>query len=150
MGTADGLARFPYIRESRRIKALRTVLEQDVSVHFQKGPKARPTSKTRLASDGTQSTFIVLDRKDVGISCRTRPFQIPLGALIPIRVPEPHSRRQEQLGQPTSPMAASVYIQSSGISARRQEHLQLFACITAPLRRMFIRIRSFGPISVVV
>ena len=24
--------------------------------------------------------------EDVGISCRTRPFQIPLGALIPVRV----------------------------------------------------------------
>ena len=40
MGSADGLAKFPYIRESRRIKALRTVVEQDVSAHFQKGPRA--------------------------------------------------------------------------------------------------------------
>ena len=41
MGSADGLAKFPYIRESRRIKALRTVVEQDVSAHFQNGAVGR-------------------------------------------------------------------------------------------------------------
>ena len=29
MGTEDGLAKYPYVRESRRIRAERTVLEQD-------------------------------------------------------------------------------------------------------------------------
>ena len=85
MGTADGLAKFPYIRKSRRIKALRTVLEQDVSVHFQKGPKAAHFED----SVGVGWYPIDIHRagpEDVGISCRTRPFQIPLGALIPIRV----------------------------------------------------------------
>ena len=42
MGTADGLAKVPYIRESRRIKALRTVVEQDVSAHFQERAGRRP------------------------------------------------------------------------------------------------------------
>jgi hypothetical protein len=85
MGTADGLAKFPYIRESRRIKALHTVVEQDVSAHFQEGP---------LAADFPDSVGlgwypIDIHRagpEDVGISCRTRPFQIPLGALIPVRI----------------------------------------------------------------
>ena len=36
-GTADGLAKAPYIRESRRIKALYTIVEQDVSPDFNKG-----------------------------------------------------------------------------------------------------------------
>jgi hypothetical protein len=85
MGSADGLAKFPYIRESRRIKALRTVVEQDVSVHFQKGPRAAHFED----SVGVGWYPIDIHRagpEDVGISCRTRPFQIPLGALIPVRV----------------------------------------------------------------
>ena len=54
MGTADGLAKFPYIRESRRIKALRTVVEQDVSAHFQAGPMGCPLrgfGRRRLVPD---------------------------------------------------------------------------------------------------
>jgi len=85
MGSADGLAKFPYIRESRRIKALRTVAEQDVSAHFQAGPWAAHFED----SVGVGWYPIDIHRagpEDVGISCRTRPFQIPLGALIPIRV----------------------------------------------------------------
>jgi hypothetical protein len=85
MGTADGLAKFPYIRESRRIKALRTVVEQDVSAHFQAGPWAAHFED----SVGVGWYPIDIHRagpEDVGISCRTRPFQIPLGALIPVHV----------------------------------------------------------------
>jgi FAD-dependent oxidoreductase family protein len=85
MDTSDGLAKFPYIRESRRIKALRTVVEQDVSAHFQAGPWATHFED----SVGVGWYPIDIHRagpEDVGISCRTRPFQIPLGALIPVRV----------------------------------------------------------------
>lgn len=85
MGSADGLAKFPYIRECRRIKALRTIVEQDVSVHFQPGPVAAHFED----SIGVGWYPIDIHRagpEDVGISCRTRPFQIPLGALIPIRI----------------------------------------------------------------
>ena len=85
MGTTDGVAKFPYIREARRIKALRTIVEQDVSAHFQNGPTA-----TRFEdSVGVGWYPIDIHRagpEDVGISCRTRPFQIPLGALIPVRL----------------------------------------------------------------
>jgi hypothetical protein len=85
MGSIDGLAKFPYIRECRRIKALRTVLEQDVSVHFQPGPVAA------YMEDSVGVGWYPIDihragPEDVGISCRTRPFQIPLGALIPKRI----------------------------------------------------------------
>jgi hypothetical protein len=85
MGTADGLAKFPYIRESRRIKALRTVVEQDVSAHFQRGPTAAHFDD----SVGVGWYPIDIHRagpEDVSVSCRTRPFQIPLGALVPVRV----------------------------------------------------------------
>lgn len=85
MDTPDGLAKFPYIREARRIKALRTVAEQDVSADFQKGPRAAHFED----SVGVGWYPIDIHRagpEDVGVSCRTRPFQIPLGALVPVRV----------------------------------------------------------------
>jgi hypothetical protein len=85
MGTTDGLAKFPYIRESRRIKALRTVVEQDLSMEYQHGARAAHFED----SVGVGWYPIDIHRsgpEDVGISCRTRPFQVPMGALIPIRV----------------------------------------------------------------
>jgi hypothetical protein len=85
MGTADGLAKFPYIRESRRLKALRTVVEQDVSALFQNGPTAAGFED----SVGVGWYTIDIHRagpEDVGVSCRTQPFQIPLGALVPVRL----------------------------------------------------------------
>lgn len=85
MGTADGLCKFPYIRESRRIRARKTIVEQQVSAHHQNGPRAAPFAD----SVGVGWYPIDIHRSgpdDVGASCRTRPFQIPLGALLPVRV----------------------------------------------------------------
>jgi hypothetical protein len=85
MGSADGLSKHPYIRESRRIVALKTIVEPEVSAHFQAGPLAAPFAD----SVGIGWYPIDIHRAgadDVGLSCRTRPFQIPLGALIPVRV----------------------------------------------------------------
>ena len=85
MGTADGLSKFPYIRESRRICAIKTIVEQEVSAAFQPGPRAAHFA------DSVGVGWYPIDihssgPDDVGVSCRTRPFQIPLGALIPIRI----------------------------------------------------------------
>lgn len=81
MGTADGLSKHPYIRESRRIKALKTIVEQDVSTQFQAGPRAA------FFRDSVGVGWYPIDihrvAGDVGVSCRTHPFQIPMGALIP-------------------------------------------------------------------
>ncbi len=85
MGTADGLAKAPYIRESRRITAKRTVVEQDLSfaVRGTAGAVAYPDSvgvgmyRIDLHPSTGGDTYI-----DVA-SC---PFQIPLGALIPVRL----------------------------------------------------------------
>ncbi|HEX2542081.1 MAG TPA: FAD-dependent oxidoreductase [Caldimonas sp.] len=85
MGSADGLAKHPYIREARRIVALKTVLEHEVSTAFQAGPFAAPFAD----SVGLGWYPIDIHRagdEDVGLSCRTRPFQIPLGALLPVRI----------------------------------------------------------------
>ena len=82
MGTADGLSKHAYIRESRRIHALRTVVEQDVSAASEDGVRAVPFP------DSVGIGWYPIDihpsgPEDVGVSTRTRPFQIPLGALIP-------------------------------------------------------------------
>lgn len=85
MGSADGLSKFPYIRESRRIRALKTIVEQEVSAHHQRGPRAAHFAD----AVGVGWYPIDIHRSgpdDVGASCRTKPFQIPLGALIPLRL----------------------------------------------------------------
>jgi FAD dependent oxidoreductase len=85
MDTADGLSKHPYIREARRIKAVKTIVEQEVSERHQHGPRAAPFAD----SVGVGWYPIDIHRSgpdDVGASCRTRPFQIPLGALLPVRI----------------------------------------------------------------
>ncbi len=85
MGTTDGLSKHPYIREARRIRALRTIVEQDVSAEYQHGERAAQFAD----SVGIGWYPIDIHRsgpEDVGVSTRTRPFQIPLGALIPVEV----------------------------------------------------------------
>jgi hypothetical protein len=82
MDSADGLAKFPYIRESRRLRAVRTVREQDVSAAFQPGLRAAHFAD----SIGIGWYPIDIHRStpdEVGTSARTKPFQIPLGALLP-------------------------------------------------------------------
>jgi len=83
MDTSDGLSKFPYIRESRRIRALQTVLEQDVSAKFVHGIRAAHF----VDAVGIGWYPIDIHRssspEEVGMSARTKPFQIPLGALIP-------------------------------------------------------------------
>jgi hypothetical protein len=85
MGTVDGLSKHPYIRESRRIAAVKTVVEQEVSARHQGGPRAAHFPD----SVGVGWYPIDIHRsgpEDVGASCRTKPFQIPLGALLPVRI----------------------------------------------------------------
>ncbi|WP_127579224.1 FAD-dependent oxidoreductase [Paenibacillus koleovorans] len=85
VGTEDGMAKYPYIRESRRIKAEFTVLEQHVAA------ASRPSG---VAEDFFDSVGIGCYRIDLHPSTANRhyidvsslPFQIPLGSLIPIRV----------------------------------------------------------------
>lgn len=83
-GTADGLAKAPYIRESRRIRAEFTVVEQHV------GSAARPQGPERFAdSVGVGCYRIDLHPSTGGdnyIDIGCWPFQIPLGALLPQRL----------------------------------------------------------------
>ncbi|WP_210768991.1 FAD-dependent oxidoreductase [Ruania alkalisoli] len=85
MGTSDGLAQAPYIRESRRIKALTTVTENDVSMTIRGDAGARQF----LDSVGIGMYRIDLHPSTGGdnyIDVPSCPFQIPLGALIPQRM----------------------------------------------------------------
>lgn len=91
--TAYGLAMAPYIRESRRIKALFTVTENHVGTDARAkllGKKPGEfTAEKFNDSVGTGSYRIDLHPSSGGdnyIDVSSLPFQIPLGALIPERV----------------------------------------------------------------
>jgi hypothetical protein len=92
MGTIDGLAKYPYIRESRRIKALFTIKEADVGVANRElvhGKEAAKKSADYYDSVGVGSYHIDLHPSTKGdnyIDFNSLPFQIPLGALIPERM----------------------------------------------------------------
>ena len=84
MGSADGLSQHPYIRESRRIRALETLREQDIMAAAQSGARARlyPNS----VAIGHYWLDIHKSRHETeDLFAETRPFQVPLGALIPQR-----------------------------------------------------------------
>jgi FAD dependent oxidoreductase len=93
VGSEDGLAKTVYVRESRRIRPVFTVLEQHVGTEM----RARAMGK----SPNEISAEVFAD--SVGIGCyridlhpsaggtnyidvSSLPFQIPLGALIPERM----------------------------------------------------------------
>ncbi|WP_174803359.1 FAD-dependent oxidoreductase [Martelella limonii] len=86
MGTLDGLTIAPYIRESRRIKALFTVTENHVGIDARKGL----TGAEQFAdSVGVGSYRIDLHPSTAPrnyVDIANWPFQIPLGSLIPERV----------------------------------------------------------------
>jgi hypothetical protein len=92
LGTEDGLAKFPYIRESRRIKALFTVLEEHVGKENRKLVSGEKTSNKAFDyydSVGIGSYNIDLHPSIKGknyIDIPSLPFQIPLGALLPVRM----------------------------------------------------------------
>lgn len=91
--TTDGLAKHPYIRESRRIRAERTVLEQHVSLDARMArtglSREEVTAEPFLDSVGVGAYRIDLHPSSGGdnyIDISSLPFQIPLGALIPVRM----------------------------------------------------------------
>ncbi|RYG23512.1 FAD-dependent oxidoreductase, partial [bacterium] len=83
-GTEDGLAKTPYIRESRRIRALHMIREQDVV----------PTGNEDRMAHREDSVGVGAYRIDLHFStggdryidASSLPFQIPLGALVPQRM----------------------------------------------------------------
>ncbi|MFD2114198.1 FAD-dependent oxidoreductase [Paenibacillus yanchengensis] len=85
LGTADGLAKHPYIRESRRIKAQYTIVEQDVSMEL----RQHRGIKSYSDSVGVGSYHLDLHhttKSNRSFFIPTYPYEIPLGALLPIRI----------------------------------------------------------------
>lgn len=100
MGTEDGMAMAVYIRESRRIRAKQTVTEGDIGVMQRCGenppwgdPGSEHVERARPLpvhdSVGVGAYRIDLHISSGGDHCldlASYPFQIPLGALIPVRI----------------------------------------------------------------
>jgi hypothetical protein len=82
MGTADGLSKYPYLRESRRMLAKGRVVEQDIVEEYWPGPRSR------WFDDSVGTGFYMVDIHPCGANERGRmmmpkPFQIPLAILLP-------------------------------------------------------------------
>jgi hypothetical protein len=85
LGTEDGLAKAPYIRESRRIKGMYTITEHDVSKEL------RGDQGIKRYEDSVGIGSYSLDLHPTVVTHRTfyipnYPFEIPLGSLIPVRM----------------------------------------------------------------
>lgn len=92
-GTAHGLAKKPYVREARRIKAVFTVKEQHVGTEARMeatGLRREEVTAARFDdSVGVGSYRIDLHPSTQGdnyIDISSLPFEIPLGALLPQRM----------------------------------------------------------------
>jgi hypothetical protein len=93
VGTEDGLAKYPYIRESRRIQAEFTVLEQQVGTDarcqltgLKPGEVTAENFKDSVGIGGYRIDLHPSTGGDNYIDIASLPFQIPLGALLPKRV----------------------------------------------------------------
>jgi len=87
----DGLAKHPYIRESRRIKAEYTIVEQDISLEdrIKITGLSQAEAKAKSYHDAIGIGYYPLDLHpstggDNYIDMPSVPFQIPLGAMIPV------------------------------------------------------------------
>ena len=83
MGSADGLSQAPYIREGRRLRAKQTIREQDIAA------ASHPGARAARFPDTAGIGFYPIDLHDCRpgtVSVPTRPFQIPLGALVPVEM----------------------------------------------------------------
>jgi FAD dependent oxidoreductase len=77
--TPDGLAKHAYIREPRRLRAVTTVLEQ----HLTEGPARFPDS---VGIGAYRIDLHPSTGGDPSIDLDSHPFEIPLGALVPVRL----------------------------------------------------------------
>lgn len=83
MDTHDGLSQTPYIRESRRIRGLTRITQQDIAAEHQDGARARHYADSVGVGWYAMDLHPCVDNPTVSLYAPTRPFQIPLGALIP-------------------------------------------------------------------
>ncbi len=79
-GTADGLSRYPYIREARRLSANTIVVEQDIVASANLGSRARIFEDS--VGIGLYPVDIHGHQEVPGAAQESKPFQIPLGSLL--------------------------------------------------------------------
>lgn len=84
MGTDDGLSQFPYIRESRRLRAIVTVHEEDLVTRYNPGPRARlwPDSVGIGLYHYIDVHHCCNTKLRSGSGQRIHPYQVPLRALL--------------------------------------------------------------------
>jgi hypothetical protein len=96
LGTTDGFAKYPYIREARRLDSIQVASEKHVGIQQRRslGLIPREAPPWGSAECFTDSVGIGHYRLDLhpssamrnGIYVEAAPFRIPLGSLIPRRV----------------------------------------------------------------
>jgi hypothetical protein len=85
VGTPHGLAKHVYVRESRRIQAEFTVLEQHVGVEARGSLEGAEVFEDTVGTGSYRIDLHPSTRQRAYVDISSWPFQIPLGALIPIR-----------------------------------------------------------------
>ncbi|MDR1518182.1 MAG: FAD-dependent oxidoreductase [Dysgonamonadaceae bacterium] len=91
LGTEDGLAKYPYIRESRRVKSLFTIKEEHVGKENRALVATDNKDRAAFFPDSVGTGYYPIDLhpttgKDNYIDFDSLRFQIPLGALLPIKM----------------------------------------------------------------
>jgi hypothetical protein len=86
VGSEDGLAKMPYIRESRRLRAEFTITERHVSAKLRQGEKFAEKFPDSVGVGFYRIDLHPTAGGDNYVDVEALPFQIPLGALIPERV----------------------------------------------------------------
>jgi len=84
-GTDHGLAMAPYIRESRRIRAVTTIVEQDLS-YAVRGEAGAVNYRDSIGVGMYRIDLHPSTGGDNYIDVASCPFEIPLGALLPRRM----------------------------------------------------------------
>lgn len=85
MGNADGLAQAPYHRESRRIRAVTTITENDVS-YAVRGDRGATSYADSVGTGMYRIDLHPSTGGDTYIDVPSTPFEVPLGALLPQRM----------------------------------------------------------------
>lgn len=84
-GTRNDLAMAPYIRESRRIRAVTTIVEQDLSLDV-RGEKGAVNYRDSIGIGMYRIDLHPSTGGDNYIDVGSCPFEIPLGSLLPRRM----------------------------------------------------------------
>ncbi|MGO4346492.1 FAD-dependent oxidoreductase [Paenibacillus sp. MCAF9] len=85
VGTEDGIAKHPYIRESRRIKAQYTITEHDVSLEI-RGDQGIKRYEDSVGVGSYHLDLHTTTKSNRGFYIPSLPYEIPLGALLPVRM----------------------------------------------------------------